>query len=120
MERIPLSRDVARFPRRLRDSLAWDSPVGNKIDHTSPIRYEGTGSVPIEGIFRTLESWDMRCDHENGVKLHLMDCRTTKAVVTKFLPLGYRDRERSIFQLPSTFANPILSRRCLPFFVWTM
>ncbi|MCX6873242.1 MAG: hypothetical protein NTW21_05455 [Verrucomicrobia bacterium] len=29
---------------------------GNKSDHTSPVRYEGTGSVPQEDIFRTLET----------------------------------------------------------------
>lgn len=46
---------------------------GNKSDHTSPVRYEGTGSVPQEGIFRTLETWDVNCDYENGVKMRLMD-----------------------------------------------
>jgi len=59
---------------------------GNKTDHTSPIRYEGTGSVPKEGIFRTLERWDMKCDYENGVQLHLMDCRTAKTALKSYLP----------------------------------
>ena len=59
---------------------------GNKTDHTSPIRYEGTGSVPKEGIFRTLERWDMMCDYENGVKLHLMDSRTAKTALSSYLP----------------------------------
>jgi hypothetical protein len=49
---------------------------GNKSDHTSSIRYEGTGFVPQEGIFRTLATWDVNCDYENGVKLRLMDVET--------------------------------------------
>jgi len=56
---------------------------GNKTDHTSPIRYEGTGQVPQEGIFRTLERWDVMCDYPNGVKLRFMDYRTAKGAVSK-------------------------------------
>jgi len=55
---------------------------GNKSDHTSPIRYAGTGSVPKEGIFRTLERWDVTCDYPNGVKLRFMDFRTATPVVS--------------------------------------
>jgi predicted dehydrogenase len=58
---------------------------GNKSDHTSPIRYAGTGSVPKEGIFRTLARWDVTCDYANGVKLRLMDVRTAKAVAAQYL-----------------------------------
>jgi len=53
----------------------------NKSDDTSPIRYKGTGSVPKEGIFRTLERWDVMCDYPNGVKLRFMDYRTAKTAV---------------------------------------
>ncbi|MCK5851341.1 MAG: hypothetical protein KAH23_10535, partial [Kiritimatiellae bacterium] len=59
---------------------------GNKTDHTSPIRYEGTGNIPEKGIFRTLEHWDMMCEYENGVKLHFMDDQTAKDVVIKYKP----------------------------------
>jgi hypothetical protein len=58
---------------------------GNKTDHTSPIRYEGTGSVPKEGLFRTLQRWDVMCDYQNGVRLHLMDFRTAKSVAMPYL-----------------------------------
>jgi len=64
---------------------------GNKSDHTSPIRYAGTGSVPKEGIFRTLERWDVTCDYPNGVQLRFMDYRTAKPVAAQYLsgrPLG--------------------------------
>jgi len=59
---------------------------GNKTDHTSPVRYEGTGSVPTEGIYRTLARWDMTCDYDNGVKLRLMDTRTAKVALAKMFP----------------------------------
>ena len=58
---------------------------GNKSDHTSPIRYAGTGSVPQEGIFRTLERWDVTCDYPNGVQLRFMDFRTAKPAVAQYL-----------------------------------
>jgi hypothetical protein len=53
---------------------------GNNTDHTSPVRYEGAGSVPQEGIFRTLEKWDVNCDYENGVKMRLMDVSAAEKV----------------------------------------
>ncbi|MCY2995635.1 MAG: Gfo/Idh/MocA family oxidoreductase [Planctomycetota bacterium] len=59
---------------------------GNKSDHTSPVRYQGTGSVPAEGIFRTLEKWDVTCDYANGVTMRFMDTRTAGNVATKYLP----------------------------------
>ncbi|HOH29007.1 MAG TPA: hypothetical protein PLC40_04990 [Candidatus Hydrogenedentes bacterium] len=59
---------------------------GNRSDHTSPIRYEGTGKVSAEGIFRTLERWDILCDYENGVKLHMMDMQTATDVVKTYYP----------------------------------
>ena len=69
---------------------------GNKSDHTSPVRYEGTGSIPTEGIFRTLERWDVACDYENRVRLRFMDHQTAKDVVTKYKP-GWRDSDGVVF-----------------------
>ncbi len=69
---------------------------GNKTDHTSPVRYEGTGNIPDEGIFRTLERWDMICEYENGVILHLMDDHTAKGVVTKYKE-GWRGGDGVVF-----------------------
>lgn len=61
---------------------------GNKSDHTSPVRYEGTGSVPQEGIFRTLETWDVNCDYENGVKMRLMDVSKAEQVLSAMPEFG--------------------------------
>ncbi|MCH7226381.1 Gfo/Idh/MocA family oxidoreductase [Haloferula sp. A504] len=61
---------------------------GNRSDDTSPVRYEGTGNIPDEGIYRTLEHWDMSCEYANGVILRLMDTRAAQPVVA-----GYHDKE---------------------------
>lgn len=70
---------------------------GNRTDHTSPIRYEGTGSVPAEGIFRTLERWDVMCDYENGVKLHMMDMQTAKPIVMQYCKEPWNDGDGVVF-----------------------
>jgi predicted dehydrogenase len=70
---------------------------GNRTDHTSPVRYEGSGSVPEEGIFRTLERWDVICDYENGVKLHMMDMETAKARVMEYYPGQWKDSDGVVF-----------------------
>ena len=70
---------------------------GNRTDHTSPIRYEGTGSVPSEGIFRTLEKWDVLCEYENGVRLRMMDMHTARPVVSEYYPAELRDGDGVVF-----------------------
>ncbi len=70
---------------------------GNRTDHTSPIRYEGAGSVPTEGIFRTLERWDVMCEYENGVKLRMMDMMTAKPVVTAYYTQRWEDSDGVVF-----------------------
>jgi hypothetical protein len=72
---------------------------GNKTDHTSPIHYEGTGKVPQEGIYRTLEHWDVSCKYENGVHLRLMNHRKAKVVMEQYRPkeLKWRDADGMLF-----------------------
>lgn len=70
---------------------------GNKSDNTSPVRYEGTGNIPNEGIFRTLERWDVTSDYENGVKLHFMDMTTAEQVVVKYKPGEWRNGDGVVF-----------------------
>jgi len=52
--------------------------------------------VPAEGIYRTLERWDMMCEYENGVKMHLMDHQTAKPLITKYCP-NWRDGDGVVF-----------------------
>ncbi len=70
---------------------------GNKSDHTSPVRYRGTGIVPSEGIFRTLARWDVTCAYANGVELRLMDHRTAGEAVGPSLPRQWRGGDGVIF-----------------------
>ena len=70
---------------------------GNKTDNTSPISYKGTGSVPKEGIFRTLETWDVTCEYKNGVTLRVMDSLAAKDVVMKYYPLKWRNTDGVVF-----------------------
>ncbi|MCF7954194.1 MAG: Gfo/Idh/MocA family oxidoreductase [Phycisphaerae bacterium] len=74
---------------------------GNKTDHTSPVKYKGTGKVPTEGIFRTLEIWDVMCEYENGVTLRVMDHHTAKGAVKESypdLPLDWKDGDGVVFK----------------------
>ena len=68
----------------------------NTKDDTSPIKYEGTGVVPAEGIFRTLAQWDVMCEYANGVKMRLMDHRTARGVAGKYLP-NWHDGDGIVF-----------------------
>jgi hypothetical protein len=46
---------------------------GLDTDDTSPIRYEGTGLLPLRRrLWDTLESYDVRCEYASGVRLRLM------------------------------------------------
>ena len=69
---------------------------GNDSDNTSPIRYEGTGKVPTEGIFKTLENWDVMCEYENGVTLRVMDTISARDVVKKYYP-SFKDNDGVVF-----------------------
>lgn len=45
-------------------------------DHSGagiPLRYEGTGKLPKDGLFNCSSQWDLRCTYANGLVLHFMD-----------------------------------------------
>lgn len=49
---------------------------GLDMDHTSPVRYEGTGLLPPKRkLFDTLESFDVHCEYASGVRLSLSGLR---------------------------------------------
>ncbi len=62
---------------------------GLDMDHTSPVRYEGTGEIPEGGLFDTVELWDVRCRYANGVTMRFMSDRVAKPVVE---PMGVKKR----------------------------
>lgn len=57
---------------------------GNNTDTTSPIFYEGAGTVPTGGLFDTVSAWDIHCSYANGVKMHFMDNGTAIPVVSSY------------------------------------
>jgi predicted dehydrogenase len=49
---------------------------GLDTDHTSPVRYEGTGLLPLRGrLWNTVEAWDIHCRYATGVRLRFMSWR---------------------------------------------
>ena len=48
-----------------------------------PVQYEGTGTIPTEGLFNTITHWDMTCTYENGLRMRFVDNQTarTKKIV---------------------------------------
>jgi len=52
----------------------WADNAGLKI----PVEYEGTGTIPTEGLFNTLTHWDMTCTYPNGLKMRFMDNQTAR------------------------------------------
>jgi hypothetical protein len=53
---------------------------GLDMDHTSPVSYEGTGEIPAEGLFDTVENWDVKCRYASGVTMRFMCDRIAKGV----------------------------------------
>jgi predicted dehydrogenase len=51
------------------DILVW----GMGPDDPVPVEYEGTGTIPTEGLFNTVTHWDIRCRYANGVEMTFTD-----------------------------------------------
>ena len=64
------------------DIVQW----GIDMDHTSPVRYEGVGSIPEKGLYDSIDSWDMECTYSTGVKIHFMGHRVAEPLVTSYRP----------------------------------
>lgn len=58
---------------------------GLDSDHTSPVRYEGTGKFPPAGaLCNTITSWDVQCKYANGVAMRFMSRDVAMPVVKKY------------------------------------
>lgn len=57
---------------------------GLDTDGTGPVHYAGTGTIPTEGIYNTIASWDVHCTYKSGVKIHFMGHRVAEPVVTQY------------------------------------
>ena len=60
---------------------------GLNADHTGPVYYEGTGTLPSYGLVDTVDGWDIHCYYASGVHMRFMDWRVAKPAV-----MAYRKR----------------------------
>ncbi len=51
----------------------WADAVGRK---DPPLRYEGSGQFPTEGLYDCAWQWNVRCTWADGLELHFMDNAT--------------------------------------------
>jgi predicted dehydrogenase len=51
----------------------WADHSGRK---SPPVKYEGTGQFPTEGLFDVVTHWDVRCTYDDGLVLHMVDNET--------------------------------------------
>ncbi|MBN2311642.1 MAG: Gfo/Idh/MocA family oxidoreductase [Candidatus Hydrogenedentes bacterium] len=68
---------------------------GLGADETSPVRYEGAGSIPPQGLYDTIDSWDMTCTYAAGVAIRFMGHRVAEPVVSAYRP--WRDHGTTFF-----------------------
>lgn len=63
------------------DAAQW----GLDADHTGPVHYEGTGSLPsAEGLYNTTQYWDINCRYANGIDMRFMDQYTAAPRVKEY------------------------------------
>ena len=53
-------------------------------DHTGPIEVEGTGTIPKEGLYDTIHTWETLHTYANGVKLVYLDHMTARKRISQF------------------------------------
>lgn len=92
----------------------------NQSDHTSPVRYHGTGMVPDHGIFRTLARWDVNCQYANGVTMRFMDARTAESAVGPMLPREWREGDGIIFHGTEGWVSDALGFLASDRSLWTV
>lgn len=58
---------------------------GLGMDHTSPVSYSGTGTVPVRGLYDTVDQWDIECIYaKDDLPMRFMSERVAKPVVTPY------------------------------------
>jgi len=57
---------------------------GMDMDHTSPVSYEGSGTIPTRGLYDSVSQWDIHCKYANGLPMRFMSQRPAESVVKKY------------------------------------
>jgi predicted dehydrogenase len=59
------------------DIMQW----GLDTDNTAPVFYEGAGTVPKAGLYKTVDNWDITCYYASGVTVRFMSVRIARDAV---------------------------------------
>ena len=62
------------------DIMQW----GLDTDNTAPVYYEGGGTVPKFGLYRTVDTWDITCYYANGIPVRFLSERGCRDVIMKY------------------------------------
>jgi predicted dehydrogenase len=62
------------------DIMQW----GLDTDNTAPVFYEGGGTVPKFGLYRTVDTWDITCYYANGIPVRFLSERSCRDVIMKY------------------------------------
>jgi len=62
------------------DIMMW----GLDVDNTSPVYYEGGGTVPKFGLYQTVDTWDITCYYANGIPVRFLSERGCRDVIMKY------------------------------------
>ncbi len=65
---------MANWAAHLLDQVQWWADHSGR--KSPPVKYEGSGKLPTEGLFDTAYQWDVRCTYEDGLVLHFVDQET--------------------------------------------
>jgi hypothetical protein len=57
---------------------------GLDTDNTSPVYYEGGGTVPKFGLYQTVDTWDITCYYANGIPVRFFSERGCREVIMKY------------------------------------
>lgn len=71
---------IAGWGAHALDIAQW----GNNTEYTCPIKYEGIGIFPTDGLFDTPISWDVKCHYANGVELHFMSHDVARPIIKRY------------------------------------
>ena len=56
------------------DMLQWYLDNAGMLE--IPVKYEGKGMIPTQGLFNTVTHWDVDCTYASGLKMRFMDGQT--------------------------------------------
>ncbi len=68
--------NLANWAAHPMDQVQWWADNSGRKE--SPIRYEGAGAVPTEGLFDAVLWWDVKCTYQDGLELRMVDSDTYK------------------------------------------